>query len=1422
VIERSVLKRSTLAFRHLLEGYWDDGAWVPGDLELVLRGYGIFRDRDWLDRTRLPHLSDDGRMVRARLESAITALIPALPERESREPREALREAAALYIREAAYTWFNRLVALRCLEARVPGADEAIKIKPDYADRSLRHDRFCRQYPELCQGEDGGLVAFLREVCTEAAKELSLLFDSDSPLTLVAPSPDALQKCIRALSGEAVDLTRLAGDRAEGLTDDVFCEPDLLGWVYQYWNDEEKDRVFEAVARGKKITGADIIPATCIYTEDYMVRFLVENSLGALWAEMHPDSRLSERWQYFVRDVERHPSEARSVDDLTFIDPACGSGHFLVYAFDLLWDMYQDEGRMTDPADICRSILERNLYGIDIDERSVQIAAVTLYLKAKERAPHFTPHRVNLVAANASMPPDAVQRYLKSHPDDEPLRGVLETIFEGLENVNEVGSLLQIDEQLDRAIEDLRKREVRRANIQTEQLSLLPLLGLPEPAAQGRLDLDMLPPWEAWKQAVLDRLHEQFQWEANATDLSTAIFGADAERGLDLIELLSRRYDVVATNPPYMGLKNMGQQLKAYVQQHYREGKRDLYVAFIQRALQLARYSGKVAMVAQQAWMFLRSFAELRKGILREQTIEFLAHLGPHAFEEISGEVVNTALFVLTQELPAPQHKILAFRLVGLRRPDEKAERLRSLVLGDYLSGCYSPLQLRLLSIYEAPISYWLSAEFLELLLMRPRLGDRFDAAEGLGTRDDHRFTRKFWEVRAGDSDWVPLAKGGGYLKWAPFDENVVFWDNDGLKIKEFNSGLYGGGHWSRQVRNTDKYFKRGLCYSKLSRGSLAVRELPAGWIFGEGGPAIFGSRVERLMPILNSRVVTYIMRAFTPQLEFRFGYLLNVPVPFVDRSLPWERSEASAWLVTIKEALLARNVTRRGFQANSPSTGDTLLSYFTRLEQTRLCTEAVLLTAEGGVDQLVTKLFGLSTEAIQTVTEETGTPAAWHPLLKGYDANVEAPSSLPPVPAELCQYLYGHELLSLSSDGLQRLKGQLSELYSSGPGVDSEDEAEDQSSASAEEESEDVSAVSVARIPVPAETFLEELSHKLKIHPISVYWLLKELWEQDGVVCISELRRYVADYFTVMILRLLSHRWPKQIEANEPTPKWADPDGIIPLTDGTGQRTLLDRVRERIAADFSEARVDAIEQEFRQIMGRSLIGWLVRDFFPHHVSQFKRRPIAWMLESGRALDTRWEAASSRRGRRSTRMGGPAFACLVYYHKLTADTLTRIKTHYLRPVLQRREFELAEERRRAAEGNIAAHAEAERLAGIVDELKTFEAALDIVNAQGFLSRRLGELLAREEPDHWARRMPKSAIPDKEVFLRQEQAYDPDLNDGVRVNIAPLQKYRLLAADVLASKDVERAIQDRATWRSDERRWCHEGKLPKPGWWQDRD
>jgi hypothetical protein len=288
------------------------------------------------------------------------------------------------------------------------------------------------------------------------------------------------------------------------------------------------------------------------------------------------------------------------------------------------------------------------------------------------------------------------------------------------------------------------------------------------------------------------------------------------------------------------------------------------------------------------------------------------------------------------------------------------------------------------------------------------------------------------------------------------------------------------------------------------------------------------------------------------------------------------------------------------------------------------------------------------------------------------------------------------------------------------------------------------------------------------------------------------------------MILRMLGHRWPKQIEAGEPVPDWADADGIIPLTSDTGEATLLERVRARIAAEFPGGSVAAIDREFEEVMGTSLEDWLSTGFFKHHTQQFKKRPVAWQVQSGKF----------------TKKRRPAFACLVYYHKLDGDTLHKIKNQYVGPLRQRYETEIRGiEGIRAASRTEAQEQRFRELEGLITELKAFGETLTNVAENGFSSKTL-EKIAKSEPlDSWCSIDSKRPAPvDREAFLRQEKSYIPDINDGVRVNVAPLQKAGLLAAEVIAKKDLEKAISDRAEWRADERRWCREGKLPKCGWW----
>ena len=347
--------------------------------------------------------------------------------------------------------------------------------------------------------------------------------------------------------------------------------------------------------------------------------------------------------------------------------------------------------------------------------------------------------------------------------------------------------------------------------------------------------------------------------------------------------------------------------------------------------------------------------------------------------------------------------------------------------------------------------------------------------------------------------------------------------------------------------------------------------------------------------------------------------------------------------------------------------------------------------------------------------------------------------------------------------------------------------------------------------IPIPPEVLIEELSHTLRIHPISVYWLLEEGIKKEGWRYIAEEGRIIEDKFTIMTLHLLGHRWPQQITAGETILKGADLDGIIPLTVCIDESTLLDRLREQIKDNFQNNGLN-VEREFEELMGKSIQAWLLYDFFKHHTTQFKKRPIAWQIQSTPKVKTK---------RRRTRKIEPAFSCLLYYHRLDGDTLHKIRSQYLQPLRNRYEVEV---RTLEAIGllNTEQTVRRTRLEMLIEELEEFDAKLEKVITEGFDSKKLRELIEDEPLDGWCSIDGNEPPPhSREVLYLQEKAYLPDINDGVRVNIAPLQKAGLLAFNVLAKQDVERAISDRAEWRADERGWCREGILPQPGWWEKR-
>lgn len=1597
---KKALRAISLELRHTLEGTYDErGDFQPGDLERRLNAIGVWRNRPSKPLAELTHLPDEDKAARQVIDAYLGFRA---------EAGVGQADAVAEFVREAAYNWANRLLTLRCMEARGI-IDEVILQKEVYGRRSMVHNRLGQRDPALLAQPDEGLFTILLAEFGQRARELPTLFNPKAPAIALRPSLAALKKCLGLLSG-----TVKAGSyEADG--DELFAAPDALGWAYQYWNAEEKDRVFEKVRteKGAKIAGADIIPATQLYTEPYMVKFLVQNSLGALWLGMHPDSDLAEGWEYYVRDADRAPVEQKPVRDITFLDPACGSGHFHLEAFDLLYAMYEAESSeqysvnsIQSPEEICAAILNHNLYGIDIDERAIQIAQAALWMKAKEVAWDLEPEALtgfhhHFVATNIKLPQGVnhLEAFLQKHPEDLPLRPALETVFEGLENAHELGSLLQLEEPVEKELRYLQGKQAEVAQT-LQQGELFAELARPR---QGALPLGV-ESYDAWKAKTLAQLRAHFEAEAETADLTQAFFGESAGKGLALFDILARQYDVVTANPPYMGSRNMGTELKRYIAKHYFVAKRDVYAAFILRCYGLCLDEKYVAMITLQTWLFLNSYSDLRlgdskhywPGLLHATRIDCLAHLGRHAFSE-ADPPGNPVLFVFQKLELNQNHKIFAVKMNLPREADEQANLL-SLAVNDQnaIARVVNLVkQNSFLSIPDAPIVYAAGNKILSILSQDFRLNTLASAKQGLATGDNNRFVRMFWETLPTEHNrWVNYLKGGGYKKWLGFNWYSIDWQDDGARVSAFDVDT-----GRARIQNQDFYFRHCLTYSLMARGSMAVREAKPS-IFDVGGMCIFPAESDllSLAALFNSRITSYLLRIISQDLKFQCGTVELLPLP--SGSFPnsdWHELGKTA--IHLKKLTIVSNdlIDKEYYPdlpiGNEHTLGKTIYAFYNYLNGIY----SVLHWLESSCDIKGFELYDLPDETIEDIIIELGRPAGWYPLLIGLD---RLPSQS--IQVNTNQLMFRNKSSVLPTEQIIPIKQQLKSLFEFGLVGDSDPEDIDGDS-SIHEDDDNATDASSGK-PIPTETFLEELSIKLQIHPISVYWLLKEGIEQEGWRCPPEEKRLTEDRFTVTVLRLLGHRWPAQIETGESVPAWVEPSGIIPISNSSpNQLTLYDRVRDRLAVDFPNGNPSSIEREFADIVGEKLSDWLAGSFFTRHISQFKKRPIAWQLQTS--------AAPGQRQR-----GGPAFAALLYYHKLSADLLPTLRNQTIRDLIRAYETEqrtLRQSQNRSSEQETRLR----QLETWLTELQTFSDALQTVNDHGFGDtpalqtslrqyalddamqslkatwlRRLADKATADALPDWQTRADKTGIhpalrdwiatatanlhhhcaqvgasapkasklqtdPDartlaviigsqaKEMvfhalhlsgdawlrelnehvlhplldeinelktqqaaleterdaldpqdtrghytaeqaikslksqiknktkerndhrkaanelrdhieswscpaandwtdwlgqqplfdqfasldgqrqppqtiadFIAQESRYIPDINDGVRVNIAPLQKAGLLAADVLAAKELDKAIADRADWRADERRWCREGKLPRPGWW----
>ncbi|WP_270411954.1 BREX-1 system adenine-specific DNA-methyltransferase PglX [Ligilactobacillus ruminis] len=728
---------------------------------------------------------------------------------------------------EVAYTWFNRFSALRFMEVNgyLPTrvrvfTDENNAFKPQILTEAI--------HMEL-DGLDMEKVYAYKEANDDDELYKYLLITQCNALNSVLPG--MFQKIADYTELLFPDNLLREGSVVQQMIELIPAEDwkdavQIIGWLYQYYNSEKKDDVFAALKKNVKITKENIPAATQLFTPDWIVRYMVENSLGRLWVEGHPNDELKARWKYYLEEAEQDPDvqtqlasireeyKALKPKDILCIDPCSGSGHVLAYMFDVLVQIYEAYG--VDTRTAVASIVENNIYGLDIDDRAAQLAYFSVMMKACQYDKRFLrrkvqPHVYAIVESN-HVDPNVVGYFCKG---DAKLKEAMDTIIRELHDAKEYGSIISVTPQ----------------------------------------------DWEA--------LYARFdEIENESTPSIYTELVLELKTMVQVAEALAQKYDVVVTNPPYMGSSGMNAKLSDFVKKNYSDSKSDLFAVFIEKCGQMAKKKGYQAMITQHAWMFLSSFEKLRTKLLNMDIVN-MAHLGARAFEEIGGEVVQTTSFVMRKSHIA-DYKGRYCRLI---EPTTQQGKEDMFIAGENL---YEADQSNFSKIPGSPVAYWVSASFIQAFekgISIDKISD-FTGSQHK-TADNERFLRSWWEIDSNviiNNNWIFYIKGGEFRKWYGNIELVVDW-------RESARNFYTSNATSNMIKER-YWFKDGITYTSLTSSVNGFRYLPPVGVFDIKGPSIIDvQHLYYCLGFFNSKVAMMYMKLLNPTITLQVKDVKNTPL---------------------------------------------------------------------------------------------------------------------------------------------------------------------------------------------------------------------------------------------------------------------------------------------------------------------------------------------------------------------------------------------------------------------------------------------------------------------------------------------------------------------------------------------------------------
>lgn len=1057
---------------------------------------------------------------------------------------------------ETAYTWFNRIIAIRFMEVNdyLPTrvrvlSSETGSNTPDIVTQFLDVD--LNMMPEELEKvqkakdenryDDAFRMLFIKQ-CNELNAILPGLFEKT----------DDYMELLLKLSYTSDGVVRMLVDSIDENNFNVETEGqvEIIGWMYQYYNTELKDDTFAKLKKNVKITKERIPAATQLFTPDWIVRYMVENSVGRVWIEhlraVNPSIDEKEKaeefgWKYYLPEAEQEDSVAEKLveirkdyaglepKDITCIDPCMGSGHILVYMFDVLMDIYRSEG--FSERDAVFSILKNNIRGLDIDKRAYQLSYFALMMKARGYN----------------------RTFFRGKQDEEGNRRFVEPMVLAVEESNTInlGQLKYFGANLN---------EIEKNNAINQMQGLLEALR--DAKEYGSILAVDNYDWELLLEfADSENTDGQISFDTLGIELTQS----QMKRLICQGRIMSNKYCVVSTNPPYMGISNGNAKLNAFVKKNYPNSKADLFAVFIERCGQMMKENGYQAMITQHAWMFLSSFEKLRSKLQMTDTVN-MAHLGARAFEEIGGEVVQTTSFVMRKSHIA-EYRGTYCRLIEPTTQKGKEEM--------YLAGekRYTAVQDNFTKIPGSPVAYWASPKVLNGFLNQS-IGESMLLCQGLTTTDNEKYVRYWQELDIGNigfsydskdakrsgKKWFPFNKGGAYCKWYGNNELVVNYKNDGEEIK---SDVLQKYKYLKTpdfvVKNSKTYFEEGLTWSALSN-DFSIRWFPQGAICADKGQGLFAEKdiLYYVCGFLNSCVTKVYLQFISPTLDFNCGYIRKLPFRL-------EENEIGAITSKVKENIVYAQQDWDSFETS----WDFSTHPFLQMNQKSIEMDNIAITKisdsyglwKAYTDIAFEKLKHNEAELNRIFIDIYGLQDELTPEVEDKDITVRK-ADLGRDIRSFISYAVGCMFgrYSLNQDGLMFAGGNMKDTYAYYGG-----------------------------------TFADTANIRM-----------------DGQYTLGELGTPFY-YFPV--------------DGKEPLECWkVDADNVIPITDEEYfADDIVNRFAEFVKAVYGEESLEENLEFIASVLGNksfssreAIRNYFLKDFFKDHCKIYQKRPIYWLFDSGK------------------------------------------------------------------------------------------------------------------------------------------------------------------------------------------------------------